>query len=93
MLVLNLGAFWSYSTLRELTDERDKRELRVVMIVQPITALIGGGVWLLWYHFVGYPISPGGMVVLYFIGFFMIYRMNYSLLRVKGWKEGQVFHF
>lgn len=77
-LVLYLGSYWSLCTIREVTDQRDERELRIVMIVQPLTAFVGLSAWFLWYRFVGYPISLGGMVVLYFIGFF--YDLSYELL-------------
>ena len=75
--VMSLGSYWSYSTLFEITDEQDRRELRTVMVVQPLTAFVGLSVWLLWYRFVGFPISLGGMIVLYIVGF--LYDLSYEL--------------
>jgi hypothetical protein len=77
MLVLFLGAFWASSTLQELSDEKDFRELRAIMVVQSIIAVMGGVASFLWYWYVGQLLSFGGMAMLYFIGW--LYDLSYEL--------------
>lgn len=77
ILVLLLGSYWALCSLRELADERDVRELQVVIVVQSSTALLVGSASFLWYLHIGYPISLGGMVMFYCLGW--LYDFSYEL--------------
>lgn len=88
MLILLLGVLWAWLTMKEYPASDDRRELVLIITLQPLIALFVGGYWISWERLMGPTVGTVLTCVLIELGWFAILFYELAIRRKLGIQAG-----